>query len=72
MMFSPLSVCLFVTCKIEDFSSVLVCRFVCLQDISKSCGRIRPNLGGHVGCVARKKWFNFGEDPNPDADLIIF
>ena len=26
-------------------------------------------LGGQVGCVARKNWFNFGEDP--DLDPII-
>jgi len=28
-------------------------------------------LGGHVGCVTRKNWFDFGEDPNPDLDEII-
>ena len=22
-------------------------------------------LGGHVECVTRKNWFNFGEDPDP-------
>ena len=26
---------------------------VCVQDISKSCGRILTKLGGQVGCVAR-------------------
>ena len=29
-------------------------------------------LGGHVGCMARKNYFIFREDPNPDPDLIIF
>ena len=40
------------------------------NDISQSCARIRMKLGGYIGCVTTKKWFNFGEDPNPD--LIIF
>ena len=29
-------------------------------------------LGGLVGCMTRKNWFIFGEDPIPDPDLIIF
>ena len=29
-------------------------------------------LGGEVGCVTRKNGFNFGGDPDPDADLISF
>ena len=58
VMFSP--VCLF------------VCLFVCVQDISQSCEWIQAKLGGHVGSVTPKNRFNFGEDPNPDLDLIIF
>ena len=56
VMFSLLSVCL--------------CLFVCVQDISKSCGWIRTKSGGEVGCVTRTKWLDFGEDPN--LDPIIF
>ena len=40
-----------------------------LHNSSKSCGWIQTKLG-HVGCVTRKNWFYFGEDPNPDP--IIF
>ena len=29
-------------------------------------------LGAQVGWVTRKNLFNFGEDPDPDPDLIIF
>ena len=46
--------------------------FVCVQDISKSYERIQTKLGGDVGCVTRKNCFNFGEDPNPHPDPIIF
>ena len=53
------------------FSHLSVCLFVCVQDISKSCGRIRMKLGGHVGGVTRKNLFYFDEDPNQDSDLII-
>ena len=43
-----------------------------MQDISKSCGRIRTKLGGHFGCVNTTNFFGLGEDPNPDPTTIIF
>ena len=52
---------------------VFVCLFVflCVQDISKGCGRIRTMLGGHVWCVARTKWFDYGEDLDLDARIFF-
>ena len=41
------------------------------HDISKSCGRIQMKLGVQVGCVTRKNWSDFGEDPNPDLDMRV-
>ena len=47
-----------------------LCLFVCVQDISKSCGRIRMIFCGKVACDM-KELITFFEDPNPDPDLII-
>ena len=48
-----------------------LCLFVCVQDISKSCGWIRTKLGGKFGCAARTNQLDFGEDTNPDLDTRI-
>ena len=58
------------TCIVRCMSSSM---FVCLwtkylkklwTDLDEICGR--------VWYVTRKNWFDFGEDPNPDPDPIIF
>ena len=52
-------------------SSLAVCSSVCVQDISKCCGRIRMKLGGHIGRVTRLNVLDFSEDPDPDLDTRI-
>ena len=40
-----------------------VCLCVCVQDNSKSCGRIFLKFWGYVGHSISYKWLNFGGDP---------
>ena len=53
VMFSPLSVYLFVCLSV--FGCLSVCLFVCVQDISKSCVWVRMKLCGEVPCIRRTK-----------------
>ena len=48
----------------DVFTPLCPCFFVCLQDISKSCGQ--------VGCVTRMNGLDFGEDPGLDPTTRIF
>ena len=58
VMFSLLFVCL------------SVCLSVCEQDISKRYRQIWTRLGAQFGCVTRRKWLDFGEDPDPDPNFF--
>jgi len=40
-----------------------VCLSVCVQDNSKSYGRIFLKFWGYVGHGINYQWFNFGRDP---------
>jgi hypothetical protein len=50
------------------FSSLSVCLFVCLQDISKSYERVLMKLSGMIGHVPRTNRLDFGEDPDVFVD----
>ena len=40
-----------------------VCPSVCVQDNSKTTGRIFLKFGRHVGIDKSKRWHDFGDDP---------
>ena len=43
--------------------------FLLCERYLKKLWRIRMKFGEQIVCVTRTKWFDFGEDPNPDSDL---
>jgi len=58
--------------KVKEVMFSPLCLFVCVQDISKSWGRIQTKLSGQVGWVTTTNLFDFGEDPNLDPTTRIF
>ena len=54
------------------FSHRSVYLSVCVQDISKSWGRIWMKFGEPIKHVTGTNWLDFGEDPVPDLATIIF
>ena len=60
--------------KVKEVMFSPVCLFlsVCVQDIAKSCGRIRMKICGQVRRVTRPNRLDFGEYPDPDLATRIF
>jgi len=54
---------IFISAKEVMFLPVFVCLSVCVQDNSKSYGRIFLKFWGNVGHGINYQWFNFGCDP---------
>jgi len=65
-----LSVLMFLvtSANVVMFLPVFVCLSVCIQDNSKSYGRIFLKFWGNVGHGINYQWFNFGRDPTGILD----